>query len=247
MSATTNPPIDSRLFIADLHLDSANEAGYDRALRFLTFAQNHDHLYILGDLFENWIGDDAGIVTHARILNALAQLSKYGCGLTVLLGNRDFLLGKDFAEAANAHLITQDQLPIRLGNSPVLLMHGDTLCTEDTDYQQFRSLVRESTWQENFLNQPLDERIRQAQALRTASVNANAQKQSNIMDVDQDAVSNCIQEAQCAVLIHGHTHRPAIHEIPALQATRYVLGDWGPTGAKYLNWTAKGFDMAVFR
>ncbi|MFT4729241.1 MAG: UDP-2,3-diacylglucosamine hydrolase [Granulosicoccus sp.] len=203
-------------------------------------------MYILGDLFEYWLGDDAGIPAHAPFIEALAQLSQYGCGLTVMLGNRDFLLGEDFAKATGATLITEDELLVQLGDSQAVLMHGDTLCTDDIDYQKFRSLVRQPTWQDNFLGQTIDARVEQAQALRKASIDANAHKQSQIMDVNADAVSRCIQEAQCLVLIHGHTHRPAIHNLPALEATRYVVGDWHPTHAKYIRWSATGFEMAEF-
>lgn len=203
-------------------------------------------MYILGDLFEYWLGDDVGIPANARFIDALAQLSQYGCGLTVMLGNRDFLLGAEFAKAAGANLLTEDELLVQLGDSQAVLMHGDTLCTDDTDYQKFRSLVRQPAWQENFLSQSIDERVRQAQALRKASIDANAHKQSAIMDVNPDAVSNCVQRTQCSALIHGHTHRPATHNLPALDATRYVLGDWHPTHAKYLRWSATGFEMAEF-
>jgi UDP-2,3-diacylglucosamine hydrolase len=203
-------------------------------------------LYILGDLFEYWLGDDAGIPAHARFIDALAQLSQHGCGLTVMLGNRDFLLGEEFANAATANLVTQNQFSVQLGASKVVLMHGDTLCTDDTDYQKFRSLVRQPAWQENFLGQTIQARVQQAQALRKASVDANTHKQSTIMDVNADAVSNCVQDAQCCALIHGHTHRPAIHPLPSLEATRYVVGDWHPKHAKYLRWSATGFEMSEF-
>lgn len=203
-------------------------------------------MYILGDLFEYWLGDDAGIPAHARFIDALAQLSQFGCGLTVMLGNRDFLLGDDFAKAACAHLVTHDQLSVQLGDSKAVLMHGDTLCTDDTDYQKFRSLVRQAAWQESFLGHSIEERVQQAQALRKASMDANAHKQSKIMDVNVESVSHCVQDAQCSVLIHGHTHRPATHNLPALNATRYVVGDWHPTHAKYLRWSTTGFEMAEF-
>jgi UDP-2,3-diacylglucosamine hydrolase len=203
-------------------------------------------LYILGDLFEYWLGDDAGIPAHAPFIAALAQLSPYGCGLTVMLGNRDFLLGKDFAQATGANLVTEDELLVQLGDSQAVLMHGDTLCTDDIDYQKFRSLVRQPTWQDNFLGQTIDARVEQAQALRKASIDANAHKQSQIMDVNADALSHCIKNTQCSVLIHGHTHRPAVHNLAALGATRYVVGDWHPTHAKYLRWSATGFEMAEF-
>lgn len=200
----------------------------------------------MGDLFEYWLGDDAGIPAHARFIDALAQLSQNGCGLTVMLGNRDFLLGEDFAKATHANLVTKDELLIKLGDSHAVLMHGDTLCTDDTDYQKFRSVVRQAAWQQNFLSQSIEERVRLAQALRTASIEANADKQSQIMDVNAVAVSECVQTTHCSVLIHGHTHRPATHPLPAVEATRYVLGDWHPSHAKYLHWSETGFELAEF-
>lgn len=203
-------------------------------------------MYILGDLFEYWLGDDAGLPAHAPFIDALAQLSHHGCGLTVMLGNRDFLLGNEFAKATQANLVTDNQLRVQLGDTEAALMHGDTLCTDDTEYLKFRSMVRQPAWQESFLNSSIDARVQQALALRQASIDANANKQSEIMDVNAEAVSRCIEDSGCPVLIHGHTHRPAIHPLPAQQATRYVVGDWHPTHAKYLQWSPTGFEMLEF-
>ena len=200
----------------------------------------------MGDLFEYWLGDDAGVPAHAAFIEPLAQLSHYDCGLTVMLGNRDFLLGDAFAKATGAKLVKEDELHIQLGESKTVLMHGDTLCTDDTDYQKFRAQVRQPTWQASFLGQTIDQRVQQAQALRAASKDANASKQAPIMDVNAEAVSQCIQDAQCDVLIHGHTHRPATHALPTLNATRYVVGDWHPSHAKYLHWCDSGFEMLEF-
>lgn len=203
-------------------------------------------MYILGDLFEYWLGDDAGIPAHAPLLSALAKLEHHSCGLTVMLGNRDFLLGEQFARTTGAHLVTADELPIQLGDNDAVLMHGDTLCTDDIDYQRFRKRVRQVAWQQDFLSHSMDERVQQAQTLRKASIDANAHKQAQIMDVNADAVSQCVNSSGCSVLIHGHTHRPAIHDLPELAATRFVVGDWHSTHAKYLRWSAAGFDLAEF-
>ena len=200
----------------------------------------------MGDLFEYWLGDDAGIPAHARFIEALSQLGQHGCALTVMLGNRDFLLGEEFAKACDATLIRDDQLLVQLDDSQAVLMHGDTLCTDDTDYQKFRGLVRQAAWQKSFLAHSIEERVRQAQALRQASIDANAHKQTEIMDVNADAVNRCIADTQCSVLIHGHTHRPAIHSLAAADATRYVVGDWHPSHAQYLRWSATGFELAEF-
>lgn len=203
-------------------------------------------MYILGDLFEYWLGDDAGVPVHAGFIDALSQLGQHGCGLTIMLGNRDFLLGERFAEACGATLVSDDKLLVQFGDTQAVLMHGDTLCTDDTDYQKFRALVRQPEWQEAFLAHSIEERVRQAQALRKASIDANAHKQTQIMDVNTNAVNQCIADARCSVLIHGHTHRPAIHELPAVNATRYVVGDWHPSSAKYLRWSVTGFELAEF-
>ena len=165
-----------------------------------------------------------------------------------MFGNRDFQLGEKFAKASGATLVTQDELLLQMGESKVVLMHGDTLCTDDIDYQQFRSVVRQAAWQENFLSLSIDERVKQAQGLRKASVDASANKQTAIMDVNAEAVQACMKRNDCPVLIHGHTHRPATHSLPALGATRYVLGDWHPDHAKYLRWSSsEGFQIEEFK
>ncbi len=245
--AQTNCPIDSQLFIADLHLDPAKPGLQDLALRFLHFAQGHSHLYILGDLFEYWLGDDIGVTAYSPFINQLAKLPTHGCSVTVMLGNRDFLLGDAFAAAANVHLVKDDELKVQLGSSYALLMHGDTLCTDDTDYQKFRQLVRDTQWQDNFVNQPVDERIQQAQAMRDASKDASASKRSEIMDVNAAAVSTQINSSQCPVLIHGHTHRPAIHNVTECNARRYVVGDWHEDHAQFVQWTPNGIELLEFR
>jgi len=222
----------------------------DLALRFLTEAQRHDHLFILGDLFEYWLGDDAGIPAYTSVIDALYALQTHNCQLTVMLGNRDFLLGKQFAERAHANLITEDEHIIslgdnRLGDSRTLIMHGDTLCTDDTAYQQFRHKVRDSQWQSEFLSMSLDQRIETAESYRDASREANSQKSSSIMDVNDAAVAERIESTGCKTLIHGHTHRPAIHEMND-NTTRYVLGDWKIDHAQYVHWTQDSIQLKTF-
>ena len=167
--------------------------------------------------------------------------------MTVMLGNRDFLLGDAFAATANVNLVKDDEFRVQLGSSSALLMHGDTLCTDDTDYQKFRHLVRDTQWQDNFVNQSVDERIQQAQAMRDASKNASASKRSEIMDVNAAAVSTRINSSQCPVLIHGHTHRPAIHNVTECNARRYVVGDWHEDHAQFVQWTPNGIELIEFR
>ncbi len=213
----------------------------------MQFAQGHDHLYILGDLFEYWLGDDAGLLAYQPFVQALASLKDHDCLVTVMLGNRDFLLGDDFAKDAAVSLVKDDELIVQLGSSNALLMHGDTLCTDDVDYQAFRNMVRARDWQENFLKQSVEARIEQATAMRTASANASANKGRDIMDVNATAVSSHINQSQCPVLIHGHTHRPAVHNVTECNARRYVVGDWHEDHAQFVQWTPDGLELLEFR
>lgn len=219
-------PNASSLFIADLHLDPDDKDTQALALRFLQFAKEHDQLFILGDLFEYWVGDDSGIPMYASFIAALKDLQLSGCAITLMHGNRDFLLGDAFAENTGASLIRDDACTIQLGGKNVSLMHGDTLCTDDLDYQHFRSKIRQPQWQAQFLAKSIDDRHEQAQALRAASADASAAKRASIMDVNEPAVTKHMQANNCQTLIHGHTHRPACHTSPSSNATRWVVGDW---------------------
>lgn len=164
-----------------------------------------------------------------------------------MLGNRDFLLGDEFAKHAAVSLVKDDKLIVQLGSSNALLMHGDTLCTDDLDYQTFRKMVRAPEWQENFLKQSVETRIDQARAMRTASADASAGKQSDFMDVNASAVTSSINQSQCPVLIHGHTHRPAVHNVTECNARRYVVGDWHEDHAQFVQWTPDGLELLEFR
>ena len=158
-----------------------------------------------------------------------------------MAGNRDFLLGEDFAARTGIRLLEEPER-LQLGSHRTLLIHGDTLCTDDHDYQQFRKLVRSSDWQADFLARPLAERRRIAAQLRNDSADAMAQKTADIMDVNANAVEACFRDNAVDTIIHGHTHRPAVHRYPA-DLTRYVLGDWNP-GPSYLAWhPEKGFEL----
>lgn len=265
----------SHIFIADLHLDPGPDPGQDSgvtsfadpaldddqkelsspepqatrelALRFLQQVHGKEHLYILGDLFEYWLGDDVGLPLYEPILQALRAVSASGCDVTVMLGNRDFLLGQDFAKAAGVTLLPEDELIIHLNDAPVLLMHGDTLCTDDSDYQRFRHNVREPRWQKQFLAKSVDERRHHAEALRAASHDASASKSAEIMDVNAECVASRLQETGCQTLIHGHTHRPAVHDGPAAGQQRLVVGDWHPEHACYVEWDGSSFQLQTFR
>lgn len=220
------------LFIADLHLDPKSKRTMDLALRFIRVAQGSSQLYILGDLFEYWLGDDGGLLLYSPFIQSLRDLSDSGCAVTVMHGNRDFLLGDSFAEQSGATLVREDELIIHLNDDPVLLMHGDTLCIDDTDYQRFRAMVRDPIWQSDFLGLSLEQRTQKARQMRTASKDASAAKSASIMDVNEDQVTERMTANQCQTLIHGHTHRPALHT--PVTGHRWVVGDWHPERARYV-------------
>ncbi|MEG3128615.1 UDP-2,3-diacylglucosamine diphosphatase [Pantoea cypripedii] len=218
------------LFIADLHLcqdEPAITAG------FLHFLQREAHqcdaLYILGDLFEAWIGDDDPNPLHQQIAAALKALPvpKY-----FIHGNRDFLLGQRFAAACGMTLLPEEQV-LTLYGQRLLIMHGDTLCTDDEGYQRFRAKVHQRWLQKLFLALPLRLRMRIAARMRANSKQANQHKSLSIMDVNQQAVIEAMTRQQVRLLIHGHTHRPAIHEfvLQAENAQRVVLGAWHQQGS----------------
>jgi len=221
------------LFISDCHLDPERPQIATAVIRFLEErAPTASHLYILGDLFEVWLGDDDPVVDQQPVIDALQRLAS-SIPVYFMAGNRDFLLGQDFAARIGLRLLEEPQY-LQLGTQRVLLIHGDTLCTDDHDYQQFRSMVRTATWQAEFLGQPLVERQRIAARLRSDSSAAMAQKSPGIMDVNQQAVVDCFEQNGVDIIVHGHTHRPAVHRYTdSLQ--RLVLGDWNP-GPSYLSW-----------
>jgi len=218
----------SSLFISDLHLDEARPQIVDLYTRFLKQeARNAEALYILGDLFESWIGDDDDSVLAQQVAAATRALHDSGVPVFFMHGNRDFLLGADYAARAGMTLLT-DPTIVELGGERVLLMHGDTLCTDDIDYQKFRTLVRNPEWQRQFLSKPLVERRAFAAQARGESRKQTAMKAAEIMDVNQAAVEAALREHGVRRMIHGHTHRPATHrfELEGQSAERIVLGDW---------------------
>ncbi|MFV8835321.1 UDP-2,3-diacylglucosamine diphosphatase [Aquisalimonas sp.] len=223
------------VFIADLHLDERRPQIVQLFMQFLQqTAGRTDALYILGDLFEAWIGDDAVPADHP-VIQALAAFSATGTPLYVMRGNRDFLLGDRFAEATGATML-DDPTIVRLGDEPVLLMHGDLLCTDDHEYQQFRAMVNDPAWQAQFLARSVDERIALAKEARDESASRNsmlADTSDSIMDVNGDTVTATMREHGVHRLIHGHTHRPDRHrfELDGRPAERIVLGDWFEQGS----------------
>lgn len=219
-------------FLADVHLDASRPAGVQRFLRCLTSQPPPTALYILGDLFEAWIGDDDDQPLGAQVAEALATLADQGCELYFIHGNRDFLLGEDFAHRAGLQLLPEHTV-IDIHGEPVLLMHGDTLCTDDHAYQALRRQVRDPAWQAGVLSRPLAERRQLAASLRTESEKALETKPEAIMDVNPDTVIQVMAEQHVSCLVHGHTHRPAFHNltINSQPARRLVLGAWYHQGS----------------
>ena len=216
------------LFISDLHLSQERPEKLDLFYQFLNGpALKADSLYILGDLFEALVGDDDDSPPNPEIFNALSSLTSSGVALYVMPGNRDFLMGKDF-ELKTGGTLLPDPYVIELCGEKTLLMHGDLLCTKDVDYLKFRLMVRDPEWQQQFLDKPLPERHAIAQQLRTASKEAMKDKIPLIMDVEQKTVEQFMLTHQVNRLIHGHTHRPEVHQfnLDGKTATRTVLGDW---------------------
>ena len=232
------------LFISDLHLQ-ASRPDLTRAL--LTFLEQQasqcQQLYILGDLFEAWIGDDAITPDQQPIIDALQQLSQQGIEIFFQHGNRDFLIQQRFSELTGCKLLPGAAM-IELPAGPALLMHGDQLCTDDTEYMAFRQQLRNPQWQEQFLAQSIEQRLEIARQLRASSQSKNAEKSAEIMDVNAQAVTDAMQQYQTDLLIHGHTHRPACHQLNERQR-RIVLGDWDKLGW-YLDCTEQGEELISF-
>ena len=215
------------LFISDLHLDTARPATLDALGQFLDNNRDVDALYILGDLFEAWLGDDDDSPLAAEIRTLLRAYSDGGPHLFLMQGNRDFLIGEELCRAVGAALLA-DPTVIDLYGKRTLLMHGDSLCTADTDYQAFRQTARDPDWQAQLLARTLAERRAIADQLRAASKDAGSNKAEDIMDVTPDEVDRVMQHHGVDCLIHGHTHRPATHSQDRGQ--RWVLGDWDQQG-----------------
>jgi UDP-2,3-diacylglucosamine hydrolase len=232
------------LFISDLHLEPARPDITTQALEFLGHeARDAEALYILGDLFEAWVGDDDPEPEKRRVVAALRQLSDAGLPLYFMHGNRDFLVGERFAAESGCALLP-DPTIVEFYGTPVILMHGDTLCTDDLDYQIFRRMVRGEEWQLHFLGKPVHHRLAMAQQARDASMKATGSKPAEIMDVSQETVEAVMRKHGIYTMVHGHTHRPAVHrfQVDGHPATRIVLGDWHEQGS-VLRWSPSGFSL----
>jgi UDP-2,3-diacylglucosamine hydrolase len=231
----------STLFISDLHIDVARPAIIAQFLEFLrTEAKDAAALYILGDLFESWVGDDAPDAAQAAAIAGLRALTSSGVPCFVMHGNRDFLLSLGFCEMSGAQLL-HDPLIITLYGEAVLVMHGDALCTDDHGYQRLRATVRDADWQRQFLALPIESRRALAGAARAGSQAHTAAMEHAITDVNADSVAMALRGAGTSILLHGHTHRPAIHafEVDGRPRTRIVLGDWYDQGS-VLRWDQHG-------
>lgn len=225
------------VFVSDVHLA---EERPDRSAEFFALLagvrESGADLYLLGDIVEFWPGDDDDAPLHREVVAALAALSASGCRVRAARGNRDFLLGSRFAGETGAEIL-DDYTLVELGGERALLTHGDLLCTRDVKYQEFRRFVRDPGNQARFMALPLAERRRIAAQTREGTQSSMAGKAADIMDVDDDEVLRVMRDYDADVLIHGHTHRPGVHEIArnGRAARRYVLGDWYEAGS-VLTW-----------
>jgi UDP-2,3-diacylglucosamine hydrolase len=232
------------LFISDLHLDASRPAITAQFLNFLEReARNADALYILGDLFESWIGDDAPDSDQSAAIERMRSLTEGGVPCFVMHGNRDFLLGERFCQQSGARLLA-DPVVVTLYGEKVLVMHGDALCTDDHAYQRLRATVRDDGWQRRFLALSIGQRRALAGAARDGSKAHTAAAAYTITDVNADSVATVLRESGTTILLHGHTHRPAIHalKVDGRDCTRIVLGDWYTQGS-VLRWTPAGYEL----
>ncbi|WP_409267660.1 UDP-2,3-diacylglucosamine diphosphatase [Massilia sp. BHUDP2] len=213
------------LFISDLHLQASHPRTAEAFFRFLVErATRAERLYLLGDIFEYWAGDDdVDEPFHQQVASAIRAVSAAGTAVYWLAGNRDFLVGPGFAEAAGLSLLEEPHV-ISAGGKRIALVHGDAQCTADLKYMAFRAQVRDRAWQQQFLGMPLAQRKAIIAGLREGSREAQAGKSYEIMDVTPSSVEALFDAADATVIIHGHTHRPAMHESGG--RLRYVLPDW---------------------
>jgi UDP-2,3-diacylglucosamine hydrolase len=233
------------LFISDLHLCGTRPAITGLFLDFLQHrARTADALYILGDLFEYWIGDEAIEQEEFSVMiRGLRELAKCGTPVWVMRGNRDFLMAREFENAAGCRLLP-DPTRVELHGTPTLLMHGDTLCTDDIEYMAFRARVRDTAWQREFLAKSIAERDAIVRNYREISKNSTSSKKPEIMDVNRKAVESVMRKHDVRRLIHGHTHRPKEHvfDLDGQPARRMVLGDWYEQGS-VLSVDARGWRL----
>lgn len=235
-------------FISDLHLRGDQPQLLQLFEKFVDQMTNDaEALYILGDLFEVWLGDDMILPDYQPALTAIRRLTQRGVPVFVMYGNRDFLMREQFCTITGASLLT-DPTTIDLYGQPTVLLHGDTLCTDDVRYQQFRTMVRNPTFQNNFLAKAPTERLAVVKEYRQMSVTETSNKSQDIMDVNSQAMISVLQQQHVSQMIHGHTHRPAIHDVPmdSTTARRIVLSDWHPDRGNFLKCTATSCELMYF-
>ena len=233
------------LFASDVHLAAHRPGAVAAFLEFLSGpVRRAERLYLLGDVFDLWLGDDDTREPHPEVEAALAETVASGTPIDLLRGNHDFLAGDAFAERTGCRL-TEEPLSIEVAGERVVLLHGDTLCTRDVEYQAYRRHVRDPANQRAFLARPLEERLREAAGLRATSNTRSRLKPDDITDVAEDEVARVLSEHGAAWMIHGHTHRPAVHrlDLETGPATRVVLGDWYERGT-VLVWDGAGCRLA---
>ena len=229
------------LFISDLHLEAERP---DIAKQFLEFmekeARECEELYILGDLFEAWVGDDDPNTHYFTIKRSLRKLVDRGVPVYFMHGNRDFMVGREFSNETGVKILA-DPYRVDMYGRKVLLSHGDLLCTDDIQYQKVRKMTRDPEWQAKMRAKPLKERLRIAAEARRHSLEQTINMSLEIMDVNQQAVEKMIREHNVDVLLHGHTHRPAVHTVDLgnRKAQRIVLGDWYRQGS-VVRWDSRG-------
>jgi UDP-2,3-diacylglucosamine hydrolase len=231
-------------FASDLHLDPSTPQIADRFRRFLAGpVRGARSLFLLGDLFEAWIGDDDPEATHREVIAALASLAAAGTLVYVMRGNRDFMLGERFC-AESGSILLDDPAILAVGGQRVLVSHGDGLCVDDRAYQKLRALVRDPALREGFARLPIEARRRLASEAREGSREHLASASAYITDVNQAAVESVMREAGVALMIHGHTHRPGTHRFRSdgTDRTRVVLGAWHDE-AHVVRWDDAGWQL----
>jgi UDP-2,3-diacylglucosamine hydrolase len=234
------------LFISDLHIDASRPAICQQFLSFLEAeAKDAEALYILGDLFESWVGDDAPDSAQTAAIAGIRALTSNGVPCFVMHGNRDFLLSAQFCRDSGAELLS-DPVVVTLYGERILVMHGDALCTDDQAYQRLRATVRDPDWQRRFLRLSVKARRALAGAARVGSQAHTAAMEYAITDVNAGSVAKVLRGSGLTTLLHGHTHRPAIHaiDVDGRPCTRIVLGDWYDQGS-LLRWDQNGPELAT--
>ena len=234
------------LFISDLHLEASKPEIGEQFLAFMAGpAREADALYILGDLFEVWVGDDDPNPYYADMKAAIREVADSGVPVFFMHGNRDFMIAERFAEETGVTML-EDPCPVELYGEKVLLSHGDAMCTDDLEYQQARTMTRNPEWKAMMMAKPLEERIAYARAMREKSMARGETMQEDIGDVNQEAVEATIREYDVDILLHGHTHRPAVHpfHVDDRPVHRIVLGDWYEQGSM-VEWDDDGPRLEV--